>query len=178
MPVRRALCQFATAFTLLLVMGLAVNTTAPAFASPTMQSDLCPITTTDVLSGVVGQPVSIDSMLVSNSGPRDECIFESGEGILLVGRQTGYFSSVAMTPESLSALSRAGVDLAFTPETGVGDEASWVQAADPELRAERLSVLVVRRGADAFFFGLDQSVFSDVMNLTKTVALAVIASAP
>jgi hypothetical protein len=56
--------------------------------------------------------------------------------------------------------------------------ASLLALANPTVRAERLSVLAVRRGSDAFFFSVNHTAFSDVQKLSKALALAVLASTP
>lgn len=150
-------------------------------AAPASLQAACPFASLELVSGVVGQPLTIDEMMISSLGQRDECIFESAEGIVLAGRVAGFFGSSGpegMASDNLLQLTRTSQELMFTPEPGVGDAATWAEAADPAIRAERLSVLIVRRGADAFFFGVDHSAFQDSRRLTTTLANAVVASSP
>lgn len=131
---------------------------AVALAAPAAQSTACPVAATDVVSGAVGAPATIDSQYgVTVNGSNTECLFTAGGHLVLVRRTAGFFDdgSASATPEQLDSLRLLiDDDLDYTPVSGVGDAAYFATVRDRSLAAERLAVLISKYGADVYIIGV------------------------
>ena len=128
-----------------------------ALAVPAAQSTTCPVAANDVVSGAIGAPVSIDPLLITVDGTDTECVFNSGNQLVLVRRTTSFFddSASSATPEQVDQL-RTFIfdDVDYTPVNGVGDAALFATVRDRSLAAQRQAVLIIKRVIDAFAFGV------------------------
>ncbi len=147
---------------LLFVLSAGIASTfigfAAALAAPSAQSTGCPVAANDVVSGAVGAPATINPTYdVSVNGTNTECLFQAGGGLVLVRQSTGFFDDSASnaTPEQVDQLRLLiADDLDYTPVSGVGDAAFFATVRDRSLAAQRLAVLISKRGADAFVVGV------------------------
>jgi hypothetical protein len=139
---------------MLLALGLAV----PFVPAATLaQSEACPLISDAEASAATGLSLQVfEGFGVNVSGSNTECLF-SGDDLGLVRRQAGFFAPDApSTPEVIERLRTivAREELDYTPVDGIGDAAYWATVRDPSLAGQRMSLLIVRRGPDAFVFGL------------------------
>jgi hypothetical protein len=144
---------------------------AVALAAPAAQSGLCPVAADDVVSGAVGTPVSIDPLFVTVDGADTECLFSGGDHLVLVRRTSSFFddSAAGATPEQVDQLRALIFDeLDYTPVSGVGDAAFFATVRDRSLADQRLAVLIIKRGSDAWALG----VMDTPEALTNATALA------
>ena len=146
---------------LFFVLGVGVASTfigfAVALAAPVAQSNNCPVAADDVVSGAIGAPVSIDPLFITVDGTNTECVFSAGDQLVLVRRTASFFddSAPTATPEQVDQLRTLIFDeLDYTPVSGVGDAAFFATVRDRSLAAQRLAVLIVKRGSDAFAVGV------------------------
>ncbi|MFN0073783.1 MAG: hypothetical protein ACKVVP_20065 [Chloroflexota bacterium] len=163
-----------------ILLSLGIVSPGAALAAPGDLQAQCPLISTEAVSTIVGTSVQTQDYLIVSSSGREECVFMGGTTVAL-GRVGGFFGTSgpeAFQPEVLLQLTSTRDELVFSPESGVGDMASWAQVADPALRAERFSVLIVRRGTDAFFFSLDDSMTDNALEVTKALARAVLDQTP
>ena len=133
-------------------MGFAV-----AVAAPAAQSNICPVAADDVVASGIGEPVTIDPLLVTVNGTDTECIFDAANNLVLVRRENNFFDDGASgaTPQQLEQLRTLIFDqVDYTPVSGVGDAAFLATVSDRSLAPERQAVLIVKRGGDVFAFGV------------------------
>jgi len=140
---------------MMLALGLAVPF-APA--ATLAQTGACPLIGDAEASAATGLSLQVfEGFGVNISGSNTECLF-SGDDLGLVRRQAGYFAQDELsTPEVIERLRTIVVpreELDYTPVEGIGDAAYWATVRDPSLAGQRMSLLIVRRGPDAFVFGL------------------------
>jgi hypothetical protein len=113
---------------------------------------------------------------ISVSGTATECLFDGDVGLVVVARRTGFFDGAEpLTPEKAELLRRTREPVDYAPVDGVGDAALWATISDPALAAERQPVLIVKHGADAYMFSVDDSMLADALASAKALALAVLA---
>ena len=150
---------------------------AVALAMPAAQSTMCPVAANDVVSGAIGAPVSIDPLLITVDGTDTECVFNSGNHLVLVRRTTSFFddSASGATPEQVDQL-RTFIfdDVDYTPVSGVGDAAFFTTVRDRSLAAQRLAVLISKRGTDAFAVGVMDT--PEALSTATALAQAVLAA--
>jgi hypothetical protein len=154
---------------------------AVALAEPAAQSPSCPVAADDVVSGAIGAPVSINPTYdVTVDGTNTECLFSAAGQLVLVRQTTGFFDDGASsaTAEQVDQLRLLiADDLDYTPVSGVGDAAFFATVRDRSLAAQRLAVLISKRGADAFVVGVMDT--PDALNSTTALTQAVLgAQAP
>jgi hypothetical protein len=152
---------------------------AAAVAAPAAQSNICPVAADDVVAGAIGEPVSIDPLLVTVNGTDTECIFDAANHLVLVRRQTNFFDDAAggVTPEQLEQLRTLIFDqVDYTPVDGVGDAAFLATVSDRSLASERQAVLIVKRASDVFAFGVMDT--PDALTTATALAQAVMAAQP
>ena len=150
---------------------------AVALAVPAAQSTTCPVAANDVVSGAIGAPISIDPLLITVDGTDTECVFNSVNNLVLVRRTTSFFddSASGATPEQVDQL-RTFIfdDVDYTPVSGVGDAALFATVRDRSLAAQRQAVLIIKRGTDAFAFGVMDT--PEALSTATTLTQAVLAA--
>ena len=131
------------------------------------------------LATPLARTASAPAALSAPATREESCLFEGDAGLVLIARRAGFFGPVgadAFTPDQLDRLRRTREAVDYAPVDGVGDAAAWATIRDPSLAAERLSVLIVKRGADAYMFGVDDSMLVDALASATALAQTVLAS--
>ena len=134
------------------VLGLAPAASAGA-------AGLCPLVGNETVAAAVGEPVTISSSYGVTVEPDNvECLFDGAEALVLVRRASAVFGDAdpaGLSPDNATPLRRFIRDeVTYTAVPLLGDGALFAQAKDRNLAAVRMSLMLVRRGADVFVVGV------------------------
>jgi hypothetical protein len=134
------------------VLGLAPAASAGA-------AGLCPLVGDETVAAAVGEPVTISSNYGVTVEPDNvECLFDGSQALVLVRRASAVFGDAdpaGLGPDDATRLRRFIRDeVTYTTVASLGDGALFAQAKDRSLADERLSLMLVRRGADVFVVGV------------------------
>jgi hypothetical protein len=132
---------------------------AQAPATHAAAAGLCPLVGDETVAAAVGEPVTISPMYgVTVEADNVECLFDGAEAVVLVRRASAVFG--AADPAGLSADNATQLrrfvrdEVEYTSVAFLGDGALWARAKDRSLADERMSLMLVRRGADVFVVGV------------------------